>query len=553
MKFPADVKVTIQADDNLSKPPKTKILLDDQEIADGYLVTREDFHKIVATVTDDGGLTNQDGPFDFVLDKTKPVVKVTVLVDGVAEPLESGDQFNHAITPEITIEDLTATSFTATLARGTGEPQKYDKGTEIAEDGKYTLVITVRDDLNNTTPLDPITFTVDKTPPVVLVKEADVTFEGGKFDRNVTPVVLIQDLTETTVTATLDDVIWTPGTEIAAEGDHVLKITVTDELLWSTVVPPISFTVDKSAPVVVITERGDVLNDGALFNRDAQPKIVVTDTTGTTLTATLDDAQFTSEQLVTTERRHVLKVSATDALHHTTDVPPIAFTVDKTRPVHQRHGRRAAARGASAYPRVTSRRTSPSSTSHRSSRPRFTLDGQTSRLGTRRSPRKRRARPLDLREGPPPCWDRYVGRSRTSRSTTTRPSSRSKSGTRPLASGDEFGAIDQRRRSTSPTSVRWSSTTLHPRRCSVREGHSRSAKGSTRSSPRPSRTPPAGDATADRSRSQSSISRRRSSPCSSATSYSSAGTKFNRPTSSRRSSSTDLTKTTTTDRDEEGG
>lgn len=333
MKFSADVKVTIDAHDNLTAEPKTKILLDDQEIASGYIVTRDDFHKIVATVTDDGKLSDQAGPFNFVLDKTRPVVTVTVLIDDVAEPLESGNKFNHAITPVIKIEDLTATSFSATLAVGEGAPQSYADKTEIKEDGKYSLVISVRDDLGNITTLDPITFTIDKTPPVVLVKERDVELTGGKFDRNVTPVVEVQDLTQTTITATLDDVAWNPGSEIAVEGDHVLKITVTDELLWSTVVPPISFTVDKSAPVVSITERGEDLVDGRLFNRDAQPKIVVTDTTGTTLDATLDDAPFASEQLVTTERKHVLKVAATDALHHVTDVPPITFTVDKTPPM----------------------------------------------------------------------------------------------------------------------------------------------------------------------------------------------------------------------------
>ncbi|HWW61749.1 MAG TPA: Ig-like domain-containing protein, partial [Thermoanaerobaculia bacterium] len=324
LKFAADVKVTIKTQDNLATTPKTKILLDEQEIVDGYIVTREAFHKIVATVTDDGGLTGQSGPFDFVLDKTKPVV--TVKVDG--EDLESGDKFNHAITPEITIEDLTATTFTATL-----NDAPYTKGTKIENDAKYSLVISVLDDLGNITKLDPITFIVDKTPPVVLVKEHDVRFEGGKFDRNVTPVVEVQDLTQTTITATVDDKAWSSGTEIAEEGDHVLKVTVTDELDWSTVVPAIAFTVDKSAPAVTITERGDTLVDGTVFNRDAQPKITVTDTTATTTTITLDGQPYVSETLVTAEQKHVLKVAATDALHHTSDIPPISFTVDKTPPV----------------------------------------------------------------------------------------------------------------------------------------------------------------------------------------------------------------------------
>ncbi|HVR39090.1 MAG TPA: hypothetical protein VMU84_08330, partial [Thermoanaerobaculia bacterium] len=322
-KYSADVKVTVRAQDNLATAPKTKILLDEQEILDGYVITREAFHEIVAHVTDDGGLTGQSGPFKFVLDKTKPVVRIKV--DG--EPLESGDKFNHAITPEITIEDLTLTTFTATL-----NGQTYEKGAKIETDAKYTLLISVKDDLGFTTTLDPIAFIVDKTPPVVLVKENNVRFEGGQFDRDVTPIVDVQDLTETTITATVDGRIWTSGTAITEEGDHVLKVTVTDELEWSYVVPPISFTVDKSKPVVLITERGEELLDGRIFNRDAQPKITVTDTTAPATVITLNGQPFASEQLVTAEQKHVLKVTATDALNHVTDVPPITFTVDKTPP-----------------------------------------------------------------------------------------------------------------------------------------------------------------------------------------------------------------------------
>ncbi len=323
MKFAADITPVAAATDNLTAAPKIVVLLDGQPLPPGTLITDEQFHIISATATDDGELSTSVGPFHFVIDKSGPVVKVTV----DDEPLVSGDQFKAPITPKITVADLTPTTITATLS---GQP--YTPDTEIAGDAKYSLAISVRDDLGNITTLAPIDFTIDKTPPVVSIVENGAPFTGGNFARNVKPDVTVVDLTETTIVATVDGNPWTPGQEITSEGHHRLVATVTDELGWVTVSPEIAFTIDKTAPVVKVTESGVTLVSGAIFNRDARPKITAEDTTNTTVEAKLDGAPFVSETLVTIEGKHSLTVKVTDELNQVTEIPPISFIVDKTPP-----------------------------------------------------------------------------------------------------------------------------------------------------------------------------------------------------------------------------
>ncbi|HEX2835647.1 MAG TPA: Ig-like domain-containing protein [Thermoanaerobaculia bacterium] len=327
MKFSEDITPVAVAADNLSTP-KVEVLLNGQLLPAGTLVSEEKFHSITAKATDEARRSVSAGPFGFVIDKTPP--EVEILANGAV--LKDADQFKVPVTIVITPEDLTTTTVDATL-----NDQTFISGSEVKDDGRYTLVVRVTDDLGNVRSLDPIHFVVDQAAPVVSVVERiddnDVPFEGGKFSRPVKPLLRINDLTSTITNATLNDAPWTSGQEISSDGKYTLKVTVTDELGWVKIVPPIEFTIDQAAPLIVVTERAVPLTDGAIFNRNAVPKITVTDTTQPTIEATLDEQPFTSESEVSSEIKHTLKVKATDELGHETVLQPITFTVDKTPPV----------------------------------------------------------------------------------------------------------------------------------------------------------------------------------------------------------------------------
>ncbi|HVR39063.1 MAG TPA: Ig-like domain-containing protein [Thermoanaerobaculia bacterium] len=156
---------------------------------------------------------------------------------------------------------------------------------------------------------------------------------GDEFGAAITPTIGVTDISATTIVATLDGAAYIPGTPIAAEGNHTLAVTVTDAANWQTVVPPITFAIDMSAPVVKVTEHDVPFESGTKFNRNVEPKIVVTDLTKTVIDAKLDGAAYTPDSVITSEGNHTLTISVTDNLGHLTVVPPIAFLLDKTAPV----------------------------------------------------------------------------------------------------------------------------------------------------------------------------------------------------------------------------
>ncbi len=324
MQFDADLTPSTEASDNLCKPPRVVVLLDNQQFPPGSAISEEKEHTISATATDDAELSTTVGPFTFMLDKTGPTVEL--IVDG--KPLKEGDLFRKDIAIEIRVVDLTPTTISAKL-----NDADYTSNTNITADGKYTIVVRVKDALQHETVVGPVHFTIDKTAPDVKVLESGQPFTGGKFKRNLTPVVVITDLSQTITNATLDGNPWTTGTAISSEGHHTLEITVTDELQWTTVVPPIEFTISKAAPTVVIKDGDLPLVTDSIFNRNVVATIVVTSLVDYTVDAKLDGQPFTSGTAVSSEATHTLVVKVTDELGFVRDVPPIIFTVDKTPPV----------------------------------------------------------------------------------------------------------------------------------------------------------------------------------------------------------------------------
>ncbi|HEX9982630.1 MAG TPA: Ig-like domain-containing protein [Thermoanaerobaculia bacterium] len=337
LKFKEDVTITAVHDDNMTKPPHVQITLNDQQILSGAVLTKDDFYTITGTARDDAKHTTVDGPYDFVLDRTPP--EVTVWVTDEKE-LEDGAKFKEPVTLDIRVKDLTPWTLVAKLTKKleTGDvTTDYVSKTQITADARYELRLTATDDLGNVRTLEPFHFVLDQKPPVVLITEDDKPFvDNGRFERVVTPVVSVQDTTDTEIITTVDDKPWSSGQTISAEGPHFLEAVVTDELGWSTVIGPIHFTIDIGAPRITITDAatGIELAPNHYFNRDVRLKVTVTDATPTTSSATLNGGTYVSESLITEEKfGHAITVHAEDAFQHKADVGPVPFTVDKTPPL----------------------------------------------------------------------------------------------------------------------------------------------------------------------------------------------------------------------------
>ncbi|MEH7505846.1 L,D-transpeptidase family protein [Neobacillus drentensis] len=143
----------------------------------------------------------------FTIDKTAPVV--------------SGVSNNSIYNRDVTI---TFKEGTATL-----DGKAVKTGTVVNTDGKHTVV--VKDAIGNKRT---VMFTIDKTAPVV-----SGVINGGIYDQDIT-------ISFNEGTATLDGVAVISGTDVDAEGEHIL--VVTDAAGNKTIV---EFTIKKVDPIAI--------------------------------------------------------------------------------------------------------------------------------------------------------------------------------------------------------------------------------------------------------------------------------------------------------------
>ncbi|MGA7617712.1 MAG: Ig-like domain-containing protein, partial [Thermoanaerobaculia bacterium] len=179
-------------------------------------------------------------------------------------------------------------------------------------------------------------YPVDITAPAISFLESGTTLnDGAKFNRDVAPAIQVVDDTDPSPSwsATLDGQPFTSGTTVAAEGTHLLAVDAADSA-GNASHAQLSFFIDKTAPLLAVTESGAPLADGAIFDHDAVVSIVVTDISATTDAILLDGQPYTSLTPITTEAQHELSVSSIDELGNgPTTFGPVHFFVDETAPV----------------------------------------------------------------------------------------------------------------------------------------------------------------------------------------------------------------------------
>jgi RHS repeat-associated protein len=225
-------------------------------------------------------------------------------------PLADGSKFNRNATPEIRVtDDLSTFSYTATLD---GAP--FTSLTEVTAEAWHTLAVHAVDGPGNVADAQ-IRFLVDKTAPVVLILEGTTPFLAGSFfNRDVVGRATVTDLSQTTVTATVDGQLYTLGTPIAPEGGHTIAVTAVDEVGWSTTTGPLSFTIDKTKPQLTFTSHreGDVLTAAhAVFKGGSDDAITVV-VAGSPATIDAAAKVFTTADLSLLEGESSIVASGTD-------------------------------------------------------------------------------------------------------------------------------------------------------------------------------------------------------------------------------------------------
>ncbi|MFD2114958.1 S-layer homology domain-containing protein [Paenibacillus yanchengensis] len=168
----------------------------------------------------------------------------------------------------------------------------YSSGTNITQNGAYTLIVT--DSAGNSAT---VSFQIDTSSPIVLG-----VANGGIY--NTSKVITFDE-----GTATLNGAAFVSGTEVSLDGAYTLIVTDTAGNITS-----VSFIIDKVAPIVV----------GVSNNGSYKEPVNITFDEGT---ATLNGAAFVSGTDVDQEGRYTLVV--TDAAGNVTTVN---FEIDRAGP-----------------------------------------------------------------------------------------------------------------------------------------------------------------------------------------------------------------------------
>jgi len=243
------------------------------------------------------------------VDTVAPTIDVTGVVNDT--------YYNTNIVAYITITDANLDKSTVTL-----NDIVFTSGTTISAENVYYLNITVSDLAGNTATQN-ILFTIDKTLPIITI--TGVT-NNEYYNTDVTPVIEISDTYLDTHTITLNDVDFTSGSTVSAEGMYYLTVTAAD-LAGNTATQSVVFMIDKTKPVITVTG----VNNDAYYNTNVTPTINVTDEYFNYTIITLNGIGFVSGATITQEGTHILYVYAEDfAKNNATMI--ITFTIDKTIP-----------------------------------------------------------------------------------------------------------------------------------------------------------------------------------------------------------------------------
>lgn len=193
---------------------------------DGKAITEEGQYELVVEVAVNSENESEETikyVIKFTIDKSAPAIQVS----GV----ENEGIYNTDVTPVVSTEEDAEIKL---LLNG----ESYD-GTAITEEGSYQLSISAKDCAGNIAE-SVVNFEIDKTAPEVNVNGV---INGMKYDKDVTPEVVVDDETATVV-MTLNGESYN-GDAITAEGTYALVVTATDKAGNVSEVT-INFSIDKT-------------------------------------------------------------------------------------------------------------------------------------------------------------------------------------------------------------------------------------------------------------------------------------------------------------------
>ncbi|MFN7251933.1 MAG: Ig-like domain-containing protein [Anaerobacillus sp.] len=314
-----------------------------------YRFTEEGIYTINLRSTDKAGNRQVHDEITFVIDKTKPILKI----DGVEH--NSFNPTDKRVT--LSIDELHHLTNTVQLTT-TRDGAAYNMGTwsntakvsnlshHFTQEGLYTITFIATDKAGNGPVTETKTFTIDKTNPVIEITGVENN-EYYNVDKPVRVQIKDVNLDVNKMIVTKDGVNYPVGNftvnnnvaslshNFSQEGRYEIFVEAIDKAENRTE-QRMMFTIDKTAPVITPKFRGEdrVIVDGEYINRIFTPQFVLDETEDTIVSVILNGGSNmgNSVPMASTDMVYNYSVVAVDKAGNETKLQ-ISFTLDTTMPV----------------------------------------------------------------------------------------------------------------------------------------------------------------------------------------------------------------------------
>ncbi|MDP2345518.1 MAG: DNRLRE domain-containing protein [Deltaproteobacteria bacterium] len=290
-------------------PGSMTATLDGVGFADTVLVATEGGHVIAVTSTDAAG-NQASAELRFTIDETPPSITISGVVDGELRNTEA------AVTA--TVNDAHGVRTTTMTLDGA----PFFDAVAVSADGVHVVEVNAEDNAGNSATRR-VTFTIDRTPPVIAIVGAT---DGELRNTPASISVIVTDAHPGTTTAALNGVPFAGNISVDEEGLQTVLVSATDAA-GNESTHQLAFTIDRTAPSIAI---GGVV-DGELRGTAATISVTVSDVHPGTTTMMLDSIPFFGQVSVDLDGLHLVDVSSQDAAGNVA-VRRVSFTIDQTSP-----------------------------------------------------------------------------------------------------------------------------------------------------------------------------------------------------------------------------
>ncbi|MBT2756660.1 Ig-like domain repeat protein [Mesobacillus foraminis] len=340
----ANTKISVTRDGkayNIGRPALANAIT----AAKSFTFNEEGRYVISFKATDKAGNSTTHDQIDFIIDKTTPVVKIDGVEDGSFNPQSkyvtlSVDELNYKTNNVSVTATKDGSPFSMGAWKNTGKVSKL--GYNFSRDGLYTLNISAEDKAGNGPASRKTTFTIDTVKPAIEI----FGVENNAYYNVTKPVsVSITDvnLDINRIKVTRNGMSYSPGGfavsgnkaslshSFGQEGEYHVTVDATDKA-GNSFSREITFTIDKTKPVITPKMNGETIKDGAYINKVFTPAFALDQSEDSIVSVSLNGKNMgTNIPMASKEMKYSYKVLARDKAGNEATLE-ISFTLDTTKP-----------------------------------------------------------------------------------------------------------------------------------------------------------------------------------------------------------------------------